>query len=74
MDRAAALELVREDGLKLRRLPSGMQGLATQRGHKHRHFIGISLPGFIIRGFIWDILMLIFACAVCWGPKGFRRI
>ena len=24
--------------------------------------------GFIIRGFIWDIPILIFAYVLCWGP------
>ena len=38
----------------------------------YKHFMGISLPfwGFIIRGFIWDIPILIFAYVLFWGgPK-----
>ena len=49
----------------------------TPKAHKHKHFIGISLItllGFIIRGVIWDIPALLFACVLFWGPNGGRGI
>ena len=46
----------------------------TQKAHKHKHVMGISLPilGFIIRGFIWDIRILIFAYVLLGGPNDFN--
>ena len=37
--------------------------LGTQKENKHKHFIGISLPYWasLLRGFIWDIPILMFA-------------
>ena len=44
--------------------------VGTPKAHKHKHFIGISLLywRFFIRGFIWDIPILIFAHVLFWGP------
>ena len=33
-----------------------------QKAHKHKHFMGM-----LIRGFIWDIPILIVAYVLCWG-------
>ena len=44
----------------------------TQKGHQHKHFIGIALPYWASLqggGFIWDIPILIFALLMCFlGP------
>ena len=41
----------------------GWRRLGTQNGHRQKHFYGDipTLLGFIVRGFIWDIPILIFA-------------
>ena len=48
----------------------------TQEGHKHKHFIGISLPYWpsFSRGFIWDIPILVFAYVFFWGPRPLRAL
>ena len=42
----------------------------TQKAHKHKHFMGISLP----REFIWDITVLIFASVLISGPLNFAEV
>ena len=52
-------------------MPLAAQGLhlGTPKGHKHKCYRDIpTLLGFIIRGFIWDIPILIFAYVLFWGP------
>ena len=41
-----------------------------QKAHKHKHFKGgvPTLMGFFIRGFIWDVPILIFASVPVSGP------
>ena len=45
--------------------------LWSHKAHKHKHFMGIipTLMGFIIRGFVWDIPILIFAYVLFSGPN-----
>ena len=43
----------------------------TQKAHKHKHFIPISLPYWFLlkRGVIWDIPIRTFAYVLFWGPN-----
>ena len=68
---ALAVELARRHGRRLGGLIC-MRGaalswslvLGTQKAHKHKI---PTLLGFIIRGFIWDIPILVFAYVLFWG-------